>query len=288
MRTVFGVVGITLAATALPASAQAFFGVTRGGRLLQVDVASQSVSSVGSVSVGANSISGLEDCDFNASGQLYAVGSTTQSGFPPITVNRTYRINTGSAAALLGSDLGSLQVHSLAFESVSSFYSVNFTGGFPAATSGNLLHLDPATGAFSSVSGAAHGLPGSFRVDALALSPAGLLYGVWDGGSAFLGTHDYKLVSFNRTSGAGTVIGSIGTGSQSFESLRFDDAGTAYTVDSVTGNVFSVNLTNGQGNFLFAGGSLAQGLTGLAYIPAPGSLCVMGGFLMIGTRRRRD
>ncbi len=287
MRTASVLVGLALL-SASSASAQVFYGVTRGGKLVSLDVGAQSVSAIGNVSVGPSAVTGLEDCDLDASGQLYAVGTSTQSGFPPVTLNRTYRINTSNASGLLGADLGGVQVHSLAFKNASAFYSVNFVGGFPTTSAGNLLNLNPSSGAFSSVAGVALGLPGSFRVDALALSPGGQLYGVWDGGSSFMGTHDYKLISVNQVTGTALVIGSIGTGAQYFESLRFDAAGAAYTVDSVTGNVFSVNLSTGQGTFLFAGGALAQGLTGLAFVPSPGALGLAGVTLIAGARRRRS
>lgn len=280
-------VGVLAGSIAHVGQADVFLGVSRSGSLLRFDMGAHTVTTVGAVAVGGNSITGIEDCDFDDTGVLYATASTSFGGFPPVTVNQTYRVNTNTGASLAASDLGAVQIHSLAHRSGPEFYTVNFTGGFPFITGGNLISLNASTGAFTSVAGVSHGLPGSFRVDALAISPTSMLYGIWDAGSAFLGTHDYKLVSFSTSNGLGSIIGSIGNGSQAFESLRFDAAGTAYTVDSVTGNVFTVNLTTGQGTFLFAGGAAATGTTGLAYVPTPGvGVAVLGGLAMVAKRRR--
>jgi hypothetical protein len=143
-------------------------------------------------------------------------------------------------------------------------------------------------GTVTTVGGAPHGLPGGFAVEAVAFGPGGLLYGVWQGGSGPpFGTNDYKLVTFNTTTGAGSVIGSIAVG-QVFSSLRFDSAGVAYTVESNNGNVYSINLATGQGTLLFAGGAAAMGTRGLAFIvPAPGSAALLGLGAMLAARRRR-
>ena len=80
----------------------------------------------------------------------------------------------------------------------------------------------------------------------------------------------FKLVRFDTVTGLGSVIGTVGSSGQTFPSLRFDPAGTAYTVEAGSGNVYTVNLTTGQGTLLFAGGAAAINTRGLALPPASG------------------
>lgn len=266
--------------------ADVFYGVT-SSKLVRMDTTAQTVTTVASIMGGPSALDSFADCEFDGAGNLWGLRQKN-GGLFESPVNQALKINLVSGAALLGGDFGSVAMHSLAWRnSAENFYSVNFTGSFPLLGSGNLVTVDTATGAIASVSGAGHGLPGSFRVDALALGPGGTLYGMWNAGNEFMGTIDYKLVRFDTTSGAGTVIGTV-SGSRQFNSLRFSASGTAYTVDSATGDVFTVNLTTGQGTFAFAGGSAAVGITGLALqVPGPASAGMLAIAGLTALRRRR-
>jgi hypothetical protein len=286
-RHLFVWVSSILIAGSSAAAAPVFYGVT-GTNLLQFDMGAQTATVVAALQSGGGPLGLIEDADFDASGNLWAVRQGNTGGFPPTPVSQSYLIDIGTGNSLLQGDFGtSANMQSLAFRtSNSTFYSVNEFGG---TTASQLVTANLAAGAVTSVAGVAHGLPGPIRVDALAFAPDGTLYGVWNGGSCtpFGCSLDYKLVSFNLNSGLGSVIGSIGTSAQTFLSLRFDSAGTAYTVDSNSGNVFTVNLGTGQGTFLFAGGPAAAGTRGLAFVPEPGTAALIGLAAMMGIRRRQ-
>lgn len=287
MKFVMCAVMAAVAGGASMAEASIFYGVT-GGTLVRMDTGAQTVVTVGSITAGPVGLDAIADCDFDAAGNLWVLRQKAGSFFEP-AVNQAFRTDIATGGSLMQSDFGSVAMQGLAYGGVAgSFYSVNSTGAFPSVNPGHLLRPDLNTGALSMVSGSPHGLPGNVRVDAVAFAPNGQLYGVWNAGNEFLGTIDYKLVSFDTMTGLGSVIGSIGTSTQLFLSLRFDEMGVAYTVDAASGNVYTVDLGTGAGAFAFAGGAAAVGMTGLALqVPAPGAMAGMGLAMLVVSRRRR-
>jgi hypothetical protein len=267
-------------------AAPIFYGVT-GTSLVRFDMGAQTVTTVGAIPTL------MEDCDFDGSGTLWGVRTGNAGGFPPTSVCQSYTINTSSGASTLQSNFGPVGSPSATLESLaygvgpSTFYSVADSG---TGVSGHLLLATMGTGTVANVSGSTHGLPGAFRVDALAFNPvSGVLYGVWNAnpGGPF-GSNIYDLVSFNASTGAGSVIGPItGSTAQAFAALRFDSTGAAYTVNTNNGDVYTVNLSTGAGTVLFAGGAAAVGTRGLAFVPAPGAGVLLGLGLMGAARRRR-
>jgi hypothetical protein len=262
-----------------------FLGVN-GSNLVRFNMTAQTTTIVGGLTVGGNPLNVMQDCDFDAAGQLWAVRQGNAGGFPPNIVSEAYSLDAATGNATIASNFGSnASLQSLAFRSFNGrFYSVNLSG---SDANGHLVTADLNAGTIASVAGVPHGLPGQVPIFALAFAPGGELYGIFDAnpGGPF-GSPNYKLASFNVNSGLGSAIGSIGSSSQSFQSLRFDSAGTAYTVDANSGNVYTLNLANGQGTLLFAGGAAALGTTGLAFVPEPGAalLLALGAMLVICQR----
>jgi hypothetical protein len=277
------VTALAVSAFASAAGASVFFGVT-ADKLVRIDTATQAVSTIGTLQVGPTTLSVMADCEFDASGTLYGLQQGSGSGgFPPPPLNKSFRINTTTATALLVADYGNTQhANALAYsQSLGKFLTVS-------SDNGRLATLDPTTGAITQLFANNHGLGGPNKIEALAFAPTGDLYGIWDGGPPLTGMIDHKLVRFNLATGTATAIGSIGTGAQRFFSLRFDEGGTAYTIDAFSGTVETINLATGQGTAVFSNAAL-NGTTGLALqIPAPGTaagtLCLAG---LLSARRRR-
>jgi MYXO-CTERM domain-containing protein len=260
-----------------------FYGVKQDGAgnssLLLFDIGAGTVTNV------ASTASFMVDCDFDASGTLWAVRQHFSGPFGENT-NRAYTIDTTTGASTpMGEFYPSATFTSLAFRSSNSaFYTVNETG----SPQGQLSTANMVAGTTLTVSGAYHGLS-HVPVYALAFNPVGgQLYGIWNDGttSPFGSTDNYKLASFNVATGLATPIGSINGTQDDFLSLRFDSAGNAYTVDADTGGVYSLNLSTGAGTLLFTS-STAQGTRGLAFVPAPGAAALLGLGMLGALRRRR-
>jgi hypothetical protein len=273
-----GLCALTGVASANPV----FYGVTNtpSSTLVRFDMGAMTATTV------AVTTSVMEDCDFDASGTLWAIRQGNIGGFPPTVVCQAYTIDLTTGAATLHGDFGSgATLSSLAFRSSNSaYYTVNQSGG---TTSGHLVTADMNAGTVTTVAGAPQSST-PYRVDALAFSPSGTLYGIWNSnaGGPF-GSNIYNLVSFDLGTGQRTLIGAItGSTSQAFYALRFDSAGNAYTVDSGSGDVYTVNTGTGHGTFLFAGGPAAVGTRGLGFIPAPGTGLLLGLGLAAMRRRR--
>lgn len=280
MRTFWALMAVSVCAG--QAAASVFYGVT-DSRLVRIDTSTTSVAVVGTLHAGGTNLSVMADCDFDGSGNLYGIQQGSGSGgFPPPPLNKSFRIDTTTAGVLLVADYGLTQTpNALAWSAAQGkFLTVS-------SQNGRLATLDPVTGAITQLFANNHGLGGPNKIEALAFSPSGDLYGIWDGGPPLTGMIDHKLVRFNLATGTATAIGSIGTGAQRFFSLRFDEGGTAYTVDAFSGTVFTVNLATGVGSAAFSDASLS-GITGLALqIPAPGAAGLLGMIGVAALRRRR-
>ncbi|MFG0328082.1 MAG: PEP-CTERM sorting domain-containing protein [Phycisphaerales bacterium JB037] len=276
---------IALALTAGLASGQVFYGITFEGNLTQFDMAAQTVTTIGPISVGPTSPAGFQDLAFDGSGNLYALQGQVFTGFPPPpSNNKTYLVNKDTGAAVLQGDMGisGLLHASLGFRSSnSSFYSIRNTNGY-------LGILDVSTGGFSPVTGSMHGIRN--YVEALAIDPtSGLAYSVVNLGSPPpFGSDNFGLLATDLDAGTSSIIGSFGIGTDDAKALRFDNNGVAYTVNYDTGDVYTVNIATGQATFLFAGGAAAVHTTGLAFVPTPGTVGLMAlGGLAAASRRRR-
>ena len=265
---------MVLALTVLGAAAvasPAFYGVNNSN-LVQLDLTAGTQTVIGPV--GANA---LADVDFGG-GDLIAMRMGIGDGFPPPPLHQTWQIDPATGAGTLLSDFGWAHYFtSLAYRPADGgFYTVD-------QNNGNLGRLDPYTGSFNPVSGVPHGL-GMYAVDALAFAPDGTLYGTHNETSPLFG-YVYDLVRFDLTTGLGSVIGSVDGGVGDYEALRFDPGtGTAYTIERQTGNVSRVDLSTGAGTVIWNG--LAPGVSGLAYIPEPSALVLLGLGITTLIRRR--
>jgi hypothetical protein len=273
--------------TAIPAAGQSFIGVTANGGLTQFDMAAHTVTPLSTIHAGPNSPTGFFDLDYDGSGNLYAMRGffdfntfSTLNEFYKITnVNTGNSVLSGSIAGVSGNPMQSLGYRS----TNSTFYTVN-------GNNGDVVTIDPNVGAWSPVSGVSNGTPRNL-VNALAVNPVDhMAYGLIDMGIAIIPTVDYTLIRMDLDTGLCSTIGSLGQTSDQFPSLRFDNAGNAYTVGKYTGNVYTVDLTTGAASFLFAGGSAAVGTEGLALVnvpaPAGAGLLVLGGMVLSRRRRR--
>jgi hypothetical protein len=282
-----------LAAAGVAQADPIFYGVTSSAgtfapaNLVRFDMGAQTVTVVGTTGLT------MDDCDFDASGQLWGISVISGSGFPPPPANeRGMQIDISTGATVAMGNFGSSpSMASLAFRGAgTSFSSVN-------GATGQLTIADLNAGSLSNVG--AHGLTNLVTtnpvIEALAYSPGGTLYGIYNAGGNGAGPFgggfpfDYKLASFNPLTGVGTPIGSIATSSEAFYSLRFDPAtGIAYTVDANGGGVYTIDTTTGHGTLLFAGGPNAQRIRGLAIIPSPGAAALLGLGGVLAIRRRRQ
>jgi hypothetical protein len=260
-----------------------FYGVTDGS-LVTIDTSSNTVTTVGTLHTPSTNLNVIADCEFDGSGHLIAMRQGSDfSGFPPAPLNQAFQVNTSTASVVQVSSFGT------AFIFNAEAYSTSL---------GQMLSVDSNTGKLGTINYAAstftplytvrHGLPGANRMDALAFGPGGTLYGVWNSDTGLAGGFDYRLVQFNLATGTASMIGAIGTANvDRFTSLRFDASGTAYTVNSVTGTLETINLASGAGTPVFTSSALI-GTTGLAIqVPGPGVVGLLGMAGLVGVRRRR-
>lgn len=284
-----GVCVAALAGVAGQASAATFYGVTTNGKLNLFDTTAQTVTLVSNLHIGPTMLNqGFVELTDDGAGNLLGIRSYAgEGGFPPPQFNEVIRItNIAAGNALLSTNFGPgflANVHNgVAFRSSNgSHYAVRNSDG-------QLGTFNVTNGAFSSVAGVAHGSP--WFTDALAINPVdGQAYSLVDRGIPIFGTADFTLLRVDLDTGLSTTVGSLGLGSSAFMQggLRFDNNGVAYTVNPADGNVYTINTTTGAATLLFAGGANAVGTTGIAFIPAPGTV----GLLLAGTalvaRRRR-
>jgi hypothetical protein len=107
------------------------------------------------------------------------------------------------------------------------------------ATTSSLLILNPATGALVSTVG-----PIGYAVTGLAVHPTtGVLYGSTSNNSA---ASPGSLITINKTTGAGTLVGSFGSANQTMADLTFTSDGTLYGwLEPSTDDLHTINLTTG-------------------------------------------
>lgn len=278
-------VSACLALCGLVGSVQAsvFYGVTDGS-LVTIDTTSHAVTTVGALHTPSTNLNVIADCDFDGSGHLIAMRQGSDfSGFPPTPLNQAYQVNTSTASVVQVSSFGTAFIFNAEAYSTSLGQMVSVD-----SNTGKLGTINFAASTFTPLYAQKHLLPGANRMDALAFAPDGTLYGVWNADTGLAGGFDYRLVVYNLTTGTASIVGAIGTANvDRFTSLRFDASGTAYTVNSVTGTLETVNLATGAGTAVFTNSALI-GTTGLAtQVPAPAAGALFGLVGLVGVRRRR-
>jgi WD40 repeat protein len=106
-------------------------------------------------------------------------------------------------------------------------------------TTSNLLILDPATGAMVSTVG-----PIGFAVSGLAVHPiTGVLYGSTSNQSAVA---PGSLITIDKTTGVGTLVGSFGSPGQTMADITFTSDGTLYGwLEASSDDLHTINLATG-------------------------------------------
>jgi hypothetical protein len=271
----FIAVGLTVALTSVAAAIPTLFAAN-DTNLLSIDLNANS-----SQVVGALGVVGTHSLAFNSAGVLYGTRWANTGGFPP-TLERDLRtINTATGAATWVADL--VPPYQSRYEG-SAFQPGTGTLYAESADTGNLVQLDPVTGA---VTGVGPMNLGNYQVSGLAFDASGVLYGVQNTGNIFSGD-DYRLVQFDLGTGAGTVIGtSLSLAGHTIGDIAFDPtSNTLYTVVADTGDIRTIDVGTGlAGPVVYAGAAL--GAHGLAFTPEPGTALLLVVGAVVAARRRR-
>lgn len=242
----------------------------------------------------------------SANAQLFGVGGFSPSGFQSL-----YSINPATGAATLIGSTGLRQISDIVYSPGSNaliahtvagdLFTLNTTTGAASlladgntlvpesglalrSSDGRLfttifddLHGSNAVAATWSSIGAS-GL-GSFDVSGLAFSGADRLFGLVSNS-----TLADELVEFDVNTGTATLIGITGTSSDNTAGLTFvgnqlfaSDGSSLYTINTATG---AASLIGAHG---------VAGFSGIAFIPAPGTvaLATLGGAMFARRRRAR-
>jgi DNA-binding beta-propeller fold protein YncE len=135
-------------------------------------------------------------------------------------------------ARLLGCTLTALFAVSTSVQAAPLLYGADGSGGL----SSNLYIIDAATGSVVETIG-----PIGFSVTGLALDPmSGTLYGATGGAGANSGT----LLTINRSTGAGTIVGTFGTGAPMAD-LAFDPSGNLYGWSQLDSDLYRIDKSSG-------------------------------------------
>jgi len=86
-----------------------------------------------------------------------------------------------------------------------------------------------------------------------------------------------QLFKINTTTGAGTIVGNVGTGLD-LSAMAFDAAGNLYMVESFSQTLYEVNKTNAAVISTKPMGNVEQQIGGLAFAPSNGTLYFAGGY----------
>lgn len=217
------------------------YGATRGGQLITVNLGTGAGTLVGSLPG-----SGSTEIEFN---------NNTRRGFTQFPdgffAGQEFDIRTGEALTSAVGDSASFT----GLEWVgSSLYGTSITIGHGAS---ELRTLDPATGVSSLIgaTGIVNPIAGLAYDEATAT-----MYGITGGAQA--GSSNF--VTVNLTTGAATVIGSVGFNGGS---LEFAEDGNLYAGSTGnTGNLYRINKTTGASTLVGATGF--TGVTGLTLVLA--------------------
>ena len=143
-----------------------------------------------------------------------------------------------------------------------------------------LRTINPTTGASILLAP----ITGASRVEAIAFAPDGQLFASGSAGDDINSENLYRL---NITTGVLTLVGA--TGFTDIDSLAFGTDGFLYGADSednLQGHLYRLNLQTGAGTDL--GPSGVNGLNGLAGIPEPQTLALLGFGALTAMLRRRS
>lgn len=260
-------------------------------RSLMVALAATAGLAVGSSALGAET--------------LYGVG-----GFGPFSVQTLYTVDPVTGFATAVGSTGIDEINGLAFDrSTATMYAYT--------TDAELYTIDLSSGAATLVADATGIFPegdiaigpgggafvnqvdeiGSLSLGSAAYTPvgpagvgldlSGLVFG--SGGALFgyatNGGLDDSIVTINPLDGSATALGLTGFNSASgVGALAFDASeGLLYLTDG--SSLYGVNSATGAASFIGAHG--AGGFSGLAFIPAPGSVALLALGGLAGLRRRR-
>jgi hypothetical protein len=259
-RILFPLAGVALAMAAATSNAQLFgvgnFSPTGVQNLYAIDASTGAATLIGST--GLRQIS---DIAYNPNAN--ALLAHTVAG-------DIFTLNTLTGSATLLEDGATLVPE--------SGFAILPTTGRRFTTIFDDLHASAAAPASWSSVGAS-GL-NAFDVSGLAFDPSFRLFGL-----ASNSTLADELVEFNLATGAATVIGATGTSSNATAGLTFNHA-TQQLLASDGANLFSIDRATGASTLIGAHG--VTGFSGIAYIPAPGSVALLAVGSLAAARRRRS
>jgi hypothetical protein len=238
----------------------------------------------------------------SAQGTLYGVASFSNFGTQSL-----YAIDASTGAATLIGSTGLRQIAGLDYDDATGRLMALTVGGdqfsLNTSTGASTLSVDSnfsvpegsitfaGGSAFTTLSDNLHNWNGAAwqQVGPSLLAPGADISGLDFGatqllGLALNGAGADELVSFNLGTGAATVIGVTGTNASTVAGLTSTTLGGLwYMTDGST--LYSLNTATGSATSIGAHG--VAGFSGLAFIPSPSSLLVLGIAGLASTRRRR-
>jgi hypothetical protein len=259
MRQSFCALALSVAGIAASANAAELFGVasfdpfvTQG--LYSIDTTTGAATLIGDT--GVAEITGLA-FDF-ASGTMY--GYTTHSDLYSVDL-------TTGAASLIADDVAIVPEGDLAFGP---------TGDLFATNGGDFGSVSMLTAAFDVIG--PMGTDG-FDISGLAFDASGMLFGY-----AMNGTLDGALLEINPDTGVAALVGISGIVDDSAVAgldVNPDDDGLFLSNGE---GLYAIDRATGTATFLGAHG--VSGMSGIAFIPAPSTVALMGLGLLAAGRRR--
>jgi hypothetical protein len=226
--------------------------------LYEVDQTNGSIAAVGPV-------------DLDNIGDLTSDPATGRVWGMKIDTNQLVTFNPTTGAAALGPALDSTDdMVSIAFDPLTDTLYGNTAVGFDVSAD-ELFTINPDTGQTTSV-----GLIGFDAVYGLAFDQNGQLFGT---------TNDSELISINTGSGAGNLIDDLPAGSY-FDLASRPSDNTMFVAESFGNDFYTLNTANGDLTTVGPYGS-STNIVGLAFIPEPASVALIGlGGLSLLRRRR--
>lgn len=236
------------------------------------------------------------------SGTLYGVATYSNFG-----IQSLYSINTSSGAATLIGSTGLRQIAGLDWDASSGQLKALTVGG-------DQFSLNTTTGASTLVVDGSFGVPeGSVayangtafttifdnlntwngaawqQVGPSLLAPGADISGLDFGGTQLLGlalngSGADQLVAFNSATGTASVIGNTGTNASTVGGLAHAFIGGEWYM-SDGASLYSLNTTSGAASLIGAHG--VGGFSGLAFVPSPGAVGLIGLGGLLAARRRR-